>query len=370
MAQTIGGTNQPYLTQSCRLAPIAAACPTIVDHCIAGHLSTEPGHFLAYNNGLVIVCDRADFSQTESGLGLSFLKGLQIVNGGQTTSSIYFSSRQNKSLDLSHVMVPAKIIILKGTDQDGREDLISKISNFANSQNAVKTSDLSSNRPFHRQLEKLSNETWCPDGTGRWFYERAGGAYQVMLLRAGTLAQKAKLKESVPTKRRLTKNDIARVHEAWAGKPEQVARGNEKNYQAFVEAIENGTAGVPEPLDARWYRKMIAKVIIFKTLQEMISRRDAKHIFAQGMVSVTTYTIAAFAARYEARVAFEQVWQRQGPSTQFRDLLWAWAVKVNQAFVDHGGGRQFSEVAKGASFWPKVNGLSFPAPGDNIPELG
>ena len=336
---------------------------------IAETLVSEPGHFLAYNNGLVIVCDRADFSQTERGLGLSFLEGLQIVNGGQTTSSIYFSSRQNKSLDLSHVMVPAKIIILKGTDQDRREDLISKISNFANSQNVVKTSDLSSNKPFHRQLEKLANETWCPDGTGRWFYERAGGAYQVMLLRAATPAQKAKLKDTIPTKRRLTKNDIARVHEAWAGKPEQVARGNEKNYQALVEAIESGSAGIPEPLDAKWYRQMIAKVIIFKTLQEMISRRDAKHIFAQGMVSVTTYAIAAFAGRYESRIDFEQVWQRQGLSSPFRDLLWSWAVKVNQAFVDHGGGRQFSEVAKGASFWPKVNGLSFPVPGGKIPEL-
>ena len=190
-----------------------------------------------------------------------------------------------------------------------------------------------------------------------------------MLLRAGTPAQKAKLKDTVPTKRRLTKNDIARVHEAWAGKPQQVAQGNEKNYQAFVEAIENGTAAIPEPLDARWYRQMIAKVIIFKALQEMISRRDAKHIFAQGMVSVTTYAIAAFAGRCDGRIDFEQVWQRQGISTQFRDLLWTWAAKVNEAFVDHGGGRQFSEVAKGASFWPKVNGISFPAPDGKIPEL-
>ena len=114
---------------------------------------------------------------------------------------------------------------------------------------------------------------------------------------------------------------------------------------------------------------MIAKVIIFKALQEMISRRDAKHIFAQGMVSVTTYAISAFSARHEGSVDFEQVWQRQGLSTPFRDLLWTWAVKVNQAFMDHGSGRQFSEVAKGASFWPKVNGLGFPVADGKVPEL-
>lgn len=247
---------------------------------ITDTLAEDPGNFLAYNNGLVIVCDRADFSQTEMGLGLSFIKGLQIVNGGQTTSSIYFSSRQNKALDLSRVMVPAKIIILKGDDNDQREDLISKVSNYANSQNAVKTSDLSSNKPFHRQLEKLANETWCPDGVSRWFYERAGGAYNVMLLRAGTPAQKKKLQEAIPTKRRLTKNDIARVHEAWAGKPMQVAQGNEKNYLKFVEALEEGTTRIPAPLDARWYRQMIAKVIIFKALQEMICKRCGDPVLA------------------------------------------------------------------------------------------
>lgn len=340
-----------------------------VNQGIAKTLSNEPGHFLAYNNGLVIVCDRADFSLTEAGVGLSFLKGLQIVNGGQTTSSIYFSSRQNKALDLSHVMVPAKIIILKGDDADGREDLISKISNYANSQNAVKTSDLSSNKPFHRQLEKLANETWCPDGVSRWFYERAGGAYQVQLLRAGTLAQQKKFKDMVPTRRRLTKNDIARVHEAWASKPTQVALGNEKNYEKFVEGLEDGTVVVPSPLDARWYRQMIAKVIIFKALQEMISKRDAKEIFQQGMVSVTTYTIAAFAARHGGRIDFEQVWQRQSLSEPFRKLLWTWAVKVNEAFRTQGGGRQFSEVAKGAAFWPVVNGIAFPSSVEAVPEL-
>ncbi len=81
---------------------------------IAETLRKEPEHFLAFNNGLVLVCDEAAFERAEDGnLGLSFLKGLQIVNGGQTTSSIYFASRDDRTIDLSHVMIPAKIIILK-----------------------------------------------------------------------------------------------------------------------------------------------------------------------------------------------------------------------------------------------------------------
>jgi hypothetical protein len=153
---------------------------------IARSLQEEPGHFLAYNNGLVVVCDEAVMTRATDGqVGISLLKGMQIVNGGQTTSSIYFAGRDNKDLDLSHVMIPAKIVILREGDDEGRKTLISRISQYANSQTAVKSSDLSANRAFHIQLEKLANDTWCPDGTGRWFYERAAGAYAVAMLRDG-----------------------------------------------------------------------------------------------------------------------------------------------------------------------------------------
>jgi hypothetical protein len=186
---------------------------------IAKTLQEEPGHFLAYNNGLVIVCDEAVLTKAQDGqVGISLLKGLQIVNGGQTTSSIYFAGRDNKALDLSHVMIPAKIVILREGNDQGRETLISRISQYANSQTAVKTSDLSANRAFHIQLEKLANDTWCPDGTGRWFYERAAGAYAVLMLREGrTPAQKKRLLEQIPTRRKLTKNDIAKFHDSWRG---------------------------------------------------------------------------------------------------------------------------------------------------------
>ena len=122
-------------------------------------LRDEPEHFMAFNNGLVIVADEAQFERTSQGdIGISYMGGFQIVNGGQTTASIYFAKRRTPEVDLSRVRVPAKIIILRGTEEADREKLISNISRFANSQNAVKNSDLSANRPFHIQLEKLRSE--------------------------------------------------------------------------------------------------------------------------------------------------------------------------------------------------------------------
>lgn len=337
---------------------------------IAETLLKEPEHFMAFNNGLVIVCDSAELSRCEDGgLGFSLIKGLQIVNGGQTTSSIFFASRDRKEIDLSHVMVPAKVIILKGDDDDARERLISSISKFANSQNAVKTSDLSANRPFHVQLEKLSEEIWCADGASRWFYERAAGAYQVRLLRERTDAKRREFQKIVPTKHKLSKNDVAKFHEAWRGKPSQVALAGEKNFAAFMAALDETPDLVPNPLTPEWYRALIAKVIIFRAIEGMIKKKDAKETFRQGWVNIATYTVAVLAQKMPDQIDFELVWQQQGVSENFSKLLWEWARVVNATFDRIAPGRQFSEVAKRADTWKAVQNADFPPSENRIPEI-
>lgn len=342
-----------------------------VNNGIVETLRKEPEHFLAFNNGLVLVCDEAAFEQSEDGnIGISFLKGLQIVNGGQTTSTIYFASRDDRTIDLSHVMVPAKIIILKESQDEARERLISNVSRYANSQNAVKMSDLSANRPFHRELEKLANDTWCPDGATRWFYERAAGAYNVMLLREGTTpAKRRKLQEMIGPRRKLTKNDIAKYHETWRGRPSIVALGGEKNFAAFMAALDDDMTIVPNPLDTRWYRTMIAKVILFKAIESMIKTKNAKEIFRQGYVNIATYVVAVVSDRLGDSVDLEQIWMRQGISADLRNLLWDWAVVVNSEFNRIAPGQQISEVAKRPDTWSRVRVAEYPAPAAKILEI-
>ena len=130
---------------------------------IQGTLRTSPGRFMAYNNGIVIVADEMRFEKTADGSpGIAWIKGLQIVNGGQTTASIYFAKRKHPATDLSKVRVPAKIIVMREPDPTKEEALVSDISRFANSQNAVSQSDLSANKPFHVEVEKLSLTVYCP----------------------------------------------------------------------------------------------------------------------------------------------------------------------------------------------------------------
>jgi hypothetical protein len=91
-------------------------------------LRTDPERFLAYNNGIVLIADEAQLGKTADGMpGILWLKGMQIVNGGQTTASIYFTKKKDPNADLRRVRVPAKLIVLRGLDEASEEGLISDI---------------------------------------------------------------------------------------------------------------------------------------------------------------------------------------------------------------------------------------------------
>jgi len=306
----------------------------------------------------------------DGSVGLSRLKGMQIVNGGQTTSSVCFSARDNKGLDLSHMMIPAKIVILRGEDEAARELLVSRISQYANTQNPVKSSDLSANRPFHVQLENLANDTWCPDGVGRWFCQRAAGGYAVTMLREGrTPAQKRRVLRTIPAARKLTKNDVARYHGSWRGLPTQVAPDGEKNFGAFMAAIDDDPNLVPNPLDVAGFKELIVKVILFKSIEKQIKTKEAKAIFRQGYVNIASPTIAMFATRYGGQINLSQVWQRQEPSGPLARLLWDRAVIINRVSERAGAGARYSELAKRARTWALVREADYRVPSSFIPEL-
>lgn len=334
---------------------------------IASTLREEPEHFMAFNNGLVIVADEAQFERSESGeVGIGFMKGFQIVNGGQTTASIYFTKRRVPEIDLAHVRVPAKIIILRGDGQADRDKLVSDISRYANSQNAVKNSDLSANRPFHIQLEKVANTTYLPDGVGRWFYERAAGSYNVLLAREGsTPARLRKLKESIPPSRKLSKNDVAKYIQAWRLLPHIVSLGGEKNFKALMDDLDDKPDLVPELLSAPWFKELIAKAIVFRAVHSMVRK-----MFPQGQANVAAYLTSVVASRLGDRMNLERIWLRQGISDQFRTMLGEWATITFNAMVEHANGRQIPEFAKRPECWEYVKACDFQLPAMLPPELG
>lgn len=329
-------------------------------------LRSAPERFMAYNNGIVIVADEMRLGKSGDGsAGIAWLKGLQIVNGGQTTASLYFTKKKYPDTDLSHVRVPAKIIVMKTQDSTKEEALVSDISRFANSQNAVKQSDLSANKPFHVEIEKLSRSVYCPDGVGQWFYERASGSYNTLLTREGTTPAKLKaLKDAIPSSRRLTKTDLAKYITAWDCKPDVVSLGSQKNFDRFMASLspsEGQEAPLPNVAD---FKAMIAKAKIYRDSQKLI-----RPMFQAFQANVTAYTVSLLSEKLGSRIDLERIWTKQAISSELIAQIAVWAKEINDVLHATAGGRMVSEWAKRPECKEAVMSASYSVPASNIPEV-
>lgn len=244
--------------------------------------------------------------------------------------------------------------------------MISKISRYANSQNAVKTSDLSANHPFHTELEAIANRTYCPDGVGRWYYERSTGSYKVMLEREGkTPAEIKMLKSSIPSTRKITKTDLAKCLNTWAQKPHLASQGGEKNFNAFMEEIESSRkSGLARVLSAAEYKQLIAKVILFKDAQKKIRR-----LFPAFQGNVTIYTLSLLSQRAGSSFDLDMIWQKQGISPELSKQIEKWSREVNEALHLSATGRMISEWAKKLECWWFVRDYKYSELAAGIPEL-
>lgn len=333
---------------------------------IQSTLRAAPERFMAYNNGIVIVADEMILGKTSQGeQGIAWLKGLQIVNGGQTTASLYFTKKKYPEADLSHVRVPAKIIVMKVQDSTKEEALVSDISRYANSQNAVRQSDLSANKPFHVEIEKLSRSVYCTDGVSQWFYERAAGSYNTLLAREGNTPARLKaLKEAIPSARRVTKTDLAKYLNAWDRKPDIVSRGSQKNFDSFMAAL-SPTDGQEAPLpNVTDFKAMIAKTKLYRDAQKLL-----RPMFQAFQANVTTYTIAVLSDKLGARMDLDRIWIKQAASPELMSQIATWAKEVNDTLHATSGGRMVSEWAKRPECKDAVMGANYSEPADDIPEV-
>ncbi|WPK00095.1 AIPR family protein [Pseudomonas putida] len=333
---------------------------------IQGTLRTAPERFMAYNNGIVLVADDMKLDRANDGSpGIVWLRGMQIVNGGQTTASIYFAKKKYSETNLAKVRVPAKIIVMREGDPTKEDALVSDISRFANSQNAVRQSDLSANKPFHVDVERLSLTVYCPDGTGRWFYERAAGSYSTLLAREGTTPAKLRsLRESVPTSRKITKTDLAKYSVAWDIKPDVVSLGTQKCFERFMTALaESEASGAPVVLNPMFFKQLVAKAIIFKAVH-----KTARPLVSAFLANVTAYTIAVIAESYRGSFDLERVWLRQAVSPQFLEQVKIWAREVNERLHETANGKMISEWAKRPECKAAMLSRPFSAPVVDLPE--
>ena len=333
-------------------------------------LESEPSMFFAYNNGITATAEEVEIDDDGGRLLLRRLKNFQIVNGGQTTASIHVAQRGK--VDLSQTFVQMKLSVI---DPEHSSKLVPKICEFANSQNRINAADFFANHPFHIRIERFSRRIYAPSQEGtfrqsKWLYERARGQYADA--RAGlTPAQRRKFDLENPRRQLFTKTDLAKFLTVWEEHPHEVSLGAQKNFAAFARRIGQAWKKAPDNFNEAWYREAVAKAIIFKGTEKIVSDQP----WYQGgyRANIVAYAISKIAhdiAKRGLAMDFQDIWRRQAMPPMLVEVLTKVAKTVHGVLVDPEPGiSNVTEWAKKQVCWNRVSKLEVACPQPFLDDL-
>lgn len=325
----------------------------------------EPHMFMAFNNGIAATADEVKIIDLpgNNGKAIGSIKDLQIVNGGQTTASIYHTWKKDKA-NVSGIFVPVKLTIIK--NKENFSEIVGRIAEYANTQNRVSASDLSSNRENHVLLEKLSRTIWAPPKAGeshqtRWFYERSRGQYKNERLRFGlTPSRRKQFDRQNPRSQMFTKDLLAKYLNSYkeiaSGKkiligPHIVVRGNQKNYSQFINY------NFSQKPDNIWFEDSIAQAILF-TSAEKIYGVKPNSIGDMRYITVP-YSIAWIGRATGYKIDLGKIWRNQSISQNLKTILREVMVKVEDFIKKNAPGSLYGEWAKKEECWNAVKEFDF-----------
>lgn len=309
----------------------------------------EPHRFLAYNNGISATAEAVQLVDLPNGgQGIVGIRDFQIVNGGQTTASLYQSVRKDKA-DLSGIYVQTKLTVV---DRDRMDEIVPLISRYANNQNKVNEADFSANDPFHIHVEELSRTIWAPavDGTQRqtrWFYERARGQYADAKNREATPAKQKAFMLTNPNAQKFTKTDLAKFEQTWDQLPHIVSLGAQKNFSRFtLRLAEQGKFEV----DDTYFTHLVAKAILFKSTEKIVDGEK----FGGYRANIVTYTLAYLSHTTEKCVDLSWIWRHQSIPPDLQQAIAIISRKVHQVVTNPPDGRNVTEWCKKEACWQAV----------------
>ena len=300
---------------------------TKVNKGIIRTLEEAPEMFFAYNNGITATASAVETELLADGTtGIAVIKDLQIVNGGQTTASILYAKDQAKS-DLGEVYVQMK---LTEVDPEELEDIVPKISRFANTQNRISEADFFSSAPFHLEMERLSRRLTAPQQPGafsasKWFYERARGQYKDSQA-YGSKRERDLFKTEFPPNQVIVKTDLAKTEMTFACKPDVVSKGAQKCFLQFAEDIGkqwNGAARAA--FHEAYFKDAVAKTILFRWTDSMVGRSDWYKADRGYKAQTVTYTLSWLVNHLDqsrkSRIDLQKIWQSQCLSEELEEAL-------------------------------------------------
>lgn len=326
-------------------------------------LREEPDMFLAYNNGISVTAENVEIVRDENGKpSIKCIRDMQIVNGGQTTASIFNAKNDRKNAtDLSQVYVQMKISVIHSAED--MDEIVPRISTFANTQNKIQVADFSANDPFHRRVEELSRTIWAPAQGGmkprNWFYERARGQYADMLSRESTTKRKKEYKEIHPL---FTKTDLAKYENTWDQLPWLVSEGAQKNFHKFMLRLNERKGFVP---DEGYYQNLIAKAILFRQTEKLVQKQQ----YGGYRANIVTYTLAFLSYKTAQCIDLVRIWKEQALSPALEAEIVEISRFVQRLIVNPPGGANVGEWCKKEKCWQTIRDYEYTISDDLQSEL-
>jgi len=324
-----------------------------VNQGIKDTIRKTPEYFIAYNNGITITAIGGNIIKNDGKANILSLKDFQIVNGGQTTATIYFSKKEG--LDISKISVMAKINIAKYADEDKLDELISNISKYSNAQSKVSSADLRSRNTQLIRLKSVSESTMTPSGK-KWYFERFKGEFNT-LIRKNPKA-KTKINNEYPKERRFTKEELAKYYMSWGLIPYAVKKGGDKIFKEFIEEISEGEKNKKAISVTRdFYEEVIAKIVMFKKLEQIYG--SGKNSMGQLRSAVVPYTMAIlFASTTGSKTsdAFDlmKIWQNEGLEDGLIAVLTDLMALTNTLIKKYADSDDYGEYSKRKELWDRI----------------
>ena len=321
---------------------------------IRATLNTEPDMFLAYNNGITGTAESIELDESNGETGIKFLKDFQVVNGGQTTASLYHTLKNDK-VDLTDTFVQAKICII--SDREKVDKVVPLISRYSNSQNKVSEADFYANDPFHMEIEEFSRTIWAPAPAGsnqqtRWFYERARGQYNDEKSKLTPAARK-KFNLETPSRQKFTKTDLAKFENTWNQLPWIVSLGAQKNFRDFTARISERKGF---KADKDFFQKLIARAILFKSAERIVSNQN----YGGYRANVVTYSLAWISFLSYQKIDLNKIWKQQALSESLSETIREISKVVHHHITNPPDGRNITEWCKKEKCWKRLKEIEVP----------
>lgn len=313
----------------------------------------SPEKFIAFNNGLTITAIDKEIEKIGERLFIKSLTDFQIVNGGQTTASIFFASKED--LDISKINLMAKINVVKNVSEEELDNLISDISLFSNSQSKVSRVDLKSRNLELEKIKTLSKSVLPPNGN-KWYFEKSRGEFSTMVKLSG--GNKKKLEKSYPRLRRFSKEQLGKYYSSWGPAPHLVKLGGEKVFRYFIEQISgDGDKKKPMAIDRDFYEELIGRIIIFRTLEKL--HGAGKNAIGQLRSAVVPYSMSVLHKIFNQKGSdfefnFEKVWKDQSLEEALELYMYELMKLMNDLIKKYAKSDDFGQYSKKEELWKDI----------------